>query len=93
MDVIIEKPLISEKTAKFIQDGKYVFYIDTRANKIEVKKFVEEFFKVKVKSVNICNVKGKRRKKRRNIGVTKNRKKAIVTLEKSSEIKKVKELF
>jgi large subunit ribosomal protein L23 len=56
------------------------------ANKIEVKKAVEEAFKVSVKGVNILNVRGKVKRLGRNVGRRRDWKKAIVTLNEGSTI-------
>ena len=56
---IIRKPILSEKTYADISNKKYAFVVDKNANKVEIKKAVEEAFGVKVKSVNTANVDGK----------------------------------
>jgi len=78
---IIKRPLDTEKTRAQVDDRKYVFEVDRRANKHQVKEAVEEIFDVKVSSVNIVNVPAKRRRYGRRI-VTKKPawKKAVVTL-------------
>jgi large subunit ribosomal protein L23 len=93
MEVIIKKPVISEKASAALAQNKYIFYVDKSANKIEIKKYVEVQFDVKVKDVNIANVKGKKRQRGKVIGYSKDRKKAIITLKAGSEIKKIKEIF
>lgn len=81
---IIKKPLITEKTA--YQNSKlhqYVFEVDNKATKVEVKDAVEKAFEVKVLKVNIINVPAKRGRKARSrrISIRKSAyKKAIVTL-------------
>ena len=87
------KPIISEKTAQLINSNKYVFYISCNENKIEIKKYIEEYFKVKVEKINILNVKGK--KVRRGVirGQKSDRKKAVVTLKENETIESVKRLF
>jgi len=71
---------LSEKTNQFSSTGRYVFVVDRRANKIEVKKAVEAVYDVHVVSVNMLNVRGKSRRSGRTTGRTSNWKKAIVTL-------------
>ena len=56
---ILRKPLITEKSTSLIQDNKYTFRVDPKANKTEIKQAVENIFKVKVEKVNTMNVKGK----------------------------------
>jgi large subunit ribosomal protein L23 len=81
---IIVRPIITEKNTRLNEIGKYTFEVTEDANKIEVKKAIEEIFGVQVKSVNIVNVRGKLKKRRTRHGVTqgytKDIKKAIVTL-------------
>lgn len=87
---VLKGGVLTEKTARLTELGKYVFWIDRRANKIEVKKAIEKIYKVKVKNVRIMNVKGKvRRLGRLPEGKTSVRKKAIVTLQKGYEIRMV----
>lgn len=77
---IIIRPVVSEKSVKGMDNSKYTFEIDKDANKIEVKKAVEEIFKVKVDKVNISYVRGKRKWWRGKTSWTKDWKKAVVTL-------------
>ena len=78
-DIIIS-PVVSEKSYNLIDDGKYTFVVDPRANKIEIKLAVEKIFNVKVDSVNTLNRQGKTRRTKFGIGKRKNTKRAIVTL-------------
>jgi large subunit ribosomal protein L23 len=78
-DIIIS-PVVSEKSYNLIDDGKYTFVVDTRANKTEIKLAVEKIFNVKVDSVNTLNRQGKTRRTKFGIGKRKNTKRAIVTL-------------
>ncbi|MFA6914852.1 MAG: 50S ribosomal protein L23 [Parachlamydiales bacterium] len=71
---------------------KYVFLVDTKANKIEIARAVEEIYahlNVKVVAVNTINVKGKARRVRGRLGTTSSYKKAIVTLEKDDVLESV----
>ncbi len=81
---IIIRPWITEQATSLNEQNQYVFEVPIEANKIEIRKAVEEIFGVQVKDVNTVNVKGKLRKRRTRRGVTqgytKDRKKAIVTL-------------
>ena len=83
---LIRKPIITEKTTILSEQNKYTFYVDKIARKPILKKAIEEIFKVKVKKVNILNVKGKKKKFKGIIGYQINKKKAIVTLEKNHNI-------
>ena len=57
-DIII-RPIISEKSMDQLADKKYTFEVRKDANKIEIKRAVEEIFNVKVVSVTTSNVLGK----------------------------------
>jgi len=78
---ILKKPRITEK-ATFQKElaNQVVFEVDPTANKIEIKDAVEKIFKVRVKSVNTVNVKGKPKRVDRHFGRRSSFKKAIVTL-------------
>lgn len=78
-DIII-KPLITEATTMLMEEGKYVFVVAKKANKIEIGKAVSEIFKVKVESVNTMNVLGKVKRMGRFLGKRSDYKKAIVKL-------------
>ncbi len=73
-------PVVSEKSYGLLDEGKYTFVVDPRANKTEIKIAVESVFGVKVASVNTINRKGKTRKTRFGPGKRKDTKRAIVTL-------------
>ena len=83
---ILKKPVITEKSISLVQGNKYTFIIALTANKVEVKKAVEELFKVKVKKVNTVRVKGKAKRVRNIVGRTPEIKKAIVTLREGDRI-------
>ncbi len=84
---IILRPLITEKNAilKELQN-KVVFEVAKDANKIEIKKAIEEAFKVSVETVNVMNMKGKVKRMGRHLGKRRDWKKAIVTLAEGSTI-------
>ncbi len=84
-DIII-KPVISEKTYSLIDENKYTFIVDRRANKTEIKIAVEEIFEVKVLSVNTMNQRGKVKRRGYVSGRRPDVKKAIVTLAAGDEI-------
>lgn len=85
---VIKAPLVTEKGAGFAALRKYVFWVDKRANKIDIKKAVEKVYTVKVQDVNCMTVKGKTKRVRWNKpGKTSSWKKAVVTLKEGSEIK------
>ena len=78
---IIKAPVITEKSTAIASDEKsYVFKVDPKANKIEIKEAIEKIFNVKVTSIRTMNVKPKKRRVGRYTGLTNRSKKAIVTL-------------
>lgn len=88
---IIKKPIISERSMAPVYDRegneikKYTFEVPVTANKVEIKKAVEEVFGVKVAAVNTMRVMGKMKRMGRFEGRRASWKKAIVTLEKGSK--------
>lgn len=82
---VIKRPVITERSMDILNDRKYTFEVDVRANKTEVKQAVEEIFGVKVEKVNIMNYKGKFKRMGRYAGYTNKRRKAIVTLTEDSK--------
>jgi large subunit ribosomal protein L23 len=78
-DVLL-KPVISEKSYRLADDGKYTFLVAPSANKTQIRKAVEEIFHVKVTGVNTINRPGKRRRTRFGWGTRANTKRAIVSL-------------
>lgn len=77
---ILVRPIITEKNTALNEVGKYCFEVLPNANKIEIKRAVEEVFNVQVTAVNIIKVPGKLRRMGRTSGMTRSWKKAIVTL-------------
>lgn len=84
-DIII-KPVVTEKSIGLMEYNKYVFKVALSANKIEIKKAIEEIFKVKVVDVNTVRVKGKEKRMGRSVGKTSDYKKAIVQLAEGDSI-------
>lgn len=84
---IIKAPIDTEKTdIQKEQNNKVSFEVDPAANRVEIRKAVEQIFDVKVKSVRTMHVKGKVKQRGRIVGQQKNWKKAIVTLMPGSRI-------
>jgi large subunit ribosomal protein L23 len=80
---VILRPLVTEKSTALAGANKYVFEVDSRANKPQIKEAVEKAFNVTVTGVNVIVMKGKRhgsRRFRRRITQAPDWKKAIVTL-------------
>ena len=85
---IILRPVVTEKSMDLMDDKKYTFDGLVSATKTQVRDAIEEIFDVKVKKVNIMNVRGKEKRVGRYTGKTARRRKAIVTLtEDSNDIK------
>ncbi|MDA9913078.1 50S ribosomal protein L23 [Candidatus Nanopelagicales bacterium] len=78
-DILIA-PVISEKSYGLIDENKYTFLVDPKANKTQIKLAVEAVFGVKVNSVNTMNRSGKRIRTRLGYGKRKDTKRAIVSL-------------
>ncbi|MAZ40603.1 50S ribosomal protein L23 [bacterium] len=87
--LIIKKPRITEKSTFLAEQNGYTFVVDARANKIQVKKAIEELYKVKPVKVNMLNVKGKNVVRRGKAGQTSGLKKAVVYLKKGDKIELV----
>jgi large subunit ribosomal protein L23 len=83
-DIII-RPLLTEKSYSEIANKKYVFIVDKKANKTEIKLAIEKLFGVKVDSVNTANCRGKLKRMGRYEGYTPSYKKAIVQLKADSK--------
>jgi len=78
---LIRGPVITEKTHSLKAAGnKVTLRVALKANKIEIRKAIEELFKVKVLGVNTIRLRGKKKKLGRTQGVRPDWKKAIVTL-------------
>ena len=84
-DIIIA-PVVTEKCNALIQEKKYTFRVAPDAGRIEIDKAVEELFNVKVKSVNVMNYQGKRKRAGRSLkeGRRPDWKRAVITLAEGS---------
>ena len=83
---IVMNMIRTEKGTNLLMQNKYLFKVAKAANKNEIKESVEDIYKVKVKDVNVMNVKGKMRRVRFREGKTSSWKKAIVTLQPDNKI-------
>ena len=83
---IVKAPVITEKAANLGQKNVYVFKVDPKANKTEIKQAIEKIFKVQVEEVRTLNVKPKKRRVGRYSGLTNRTKKAMVTLKAGQQI-------
>jgi large subunit ribosomal protein L23 len=77
---LVKRTVITERSTELMEENKYVFEVDRRANKVEIRKAIEKLFDVKVEQVNTLNQTGKFKRVGRSSGYTSDRKKAIVKL-------------
>ncbi|PSL42530.1 LSU ribosomal protein L23P [Salsuginibacillus halophilus] len=82
---VVKRPVITERSAEQMEEKKYTFEVDVKANKTQIRKAIEEIFEVEVDKVNTMNYKRKFRRFGRHEGYKPARKKAIVTLTPESE--------
>jgi large subunit ribosomal protein L23 len=84
-DVVLS-PVVSEKSYGLLDEGRYTFIVDSRANKTEIKQAVEQIFGVRVTKVNTMNRRGKRKRRGMHYGKRKDIKRAYITLAEGDEI-------
>lgn len=83
---IIKNMIRTEKGTNLLTNNKYLFKVDRKANKTEIRNAVEDIYKVHVDAVHVMNMRGKKKKVRFREGLTSSWKKAIVTLKQDSKI-------
>ncbi len=83
---IVLSLLRTEKSTDLMPLNKYAFYVDKKANKYQIKKAIEQIYKVKVAQVNTAIVPGKNKRVRFKQGKTPDWKKALVTLRQGHKI-------
>lgn len=87
---LLKKPLVTEKVSNLNEKGVYGLIVDKNANKVEIKKEVEQLYGVAVKSVNTIRYAGKQRTRYTKRGVmrgkTANYKKALITVQEGEVI-------
>lgn len=83
---LIKKPIITEKAISLGRIGKYVFMIDKKSTVSEAKKAIESIYNIKVVKTNSINVKNKKRRLGRSVGVKPGYKKIIVTLKEGQKL-------
>ena len=83
---LIKKPVITEKSTANAQFNKYIFEVRNDANKINIKKVIEEIYKVKVQKLNSLNVKSKPKVFKGQRGTRSELKRVIVTLKEGNTI-------
>ena len=84
---LLKKPIITEKNSLLAEEnGVYVFEVDKKATKTEVREGVEKLFRVKVESVRTSNCRGRSRKTRSGVSKVRYWKKAMVKLKAGERI-------
>ncbi|OGW47007.1 MAG: 50S ribosomal protein L23 [Nitrospirae bacterium RBG_13_41_22] len=84
---IIKKPLFTEKGSALKESqNKILVEVARDANKVEIKKSIEEIFKVKVEKVATINMQGKWKRQGRSLGKRPDKKKAVITLKKGEKL-------
>lgn len=82
---VIKRPVITEQTTELMNDKRYVFEVELRASKTEIKSAVEQIFKVKVTKVNTLRMPAKPKRYGKHSGYTSEWKKAVVQLSDDSK--------
>jgi len=83
---IVKGMIRTEKGSIMMAANKYLFWVDKSSNKIEIKKAIQDIYKVKVSGVNTVMMRGKSKRVRYAVGKTPDWKKAIVTLKEGQKI-------
>ncbi len=83
---VVKGLIRTEKGSLILPLNKYLFWVGLDSNKIEIKKAVEDIYKVKVDAVNTVMMRGKLKRVRYAMGKTSDWKKAIVTLKEGNKI-------
>ena len=83
---VLIQPVLSEKANIMRDDGKYVFKVDPRATKLQIKEAVRKLYNVNPVACTVMNVGGKPKRQRNKSGYTSSWKKAIVRLSKDEKI-------
>jgi large subunit ribosomal protein L23 len=87
-DLVLVRPIITEKSMTGTNSGRYTFAVAKAATKQEIAQAVAESFKVDVIAVNTATVKGKVRKVGKRVGRQSDWKKAVVTLAEGQRIER-----
>ena len=77
---IIKRPIITDKTTKYLEENKYCFAVAKNTNKTDIREAIEYIFEVKVKKINTLNMPPKKRSIGRFKGNIATYKKAIIQL-------------
>lgn len=83
---LIKNPIITEKATQISSLRKYIFLVNKKATKQEIRKALKSIYKVDAEDVNVINVKKKIRRLGRSVGVKPGYKKAVVTLKEGQKL-------
>lgn len=83
--VLVRQPRLSEKAVALNSMNQYVFTVEAKATKLQIKRHLESLYGITIARVNTVRMEGKIRRYGRSVGRTKAFKKAIVTLAKDSK--------
>lgn len=83
---VLRRPVITEKSSLLQEGGRYVFEVASKANKVQIRQAVEKAFSVKVTTVNVMTVRGKRKRYGNRLTARPSWKKAVVTLKQGDRI-------
>ncbi len=83
---VVKTLVRTERGSTLEPQRKYLFEVSSKANKIQIKRAIEEIYNVKVEAVNTSIMPGKRKRVRHEVGYTSDWKKAIVTLRENNKI-------
>ncbi|MFQ5801698.1 MAG: 50S ribosomal protein L23 [Candidatus Methylomirabilales bacterium] len=83
---IVRRPVVTEKGTALKEQNKYLFEVDRRATKVQIRQAVESLFHVKVAAIHTVAMRGKEKRLGRFVGRTSDWKKAIVTLREGHSI-------
>ena len=84
---VLKLPKLTEKTLQLKEElNQFMFEVDPKANKIQIKESVEKAFKVEVLQVRTMNIRGKKKRLGRHQGRKSNWKKALITLKEGQTI-------
>lgn len=86
MYYVIKRPLVTEKNSILAEKGVYVFEVEKDATKLDIKKAVEKYFRVKVANVNTATCRGRAKRTKFGIGKPTSWKKALVRLQAGEKI-------
>ncbi len=84
---VIIKPIINEKATQILDENKYVFQVNVKANKKMIDDAVRKLFNVSPERINVINVRPKMKRNRFKVGYKNAYKKAIITLKSGDKIK------